>query len=592
MTEKSPLQNLRELFECHHLSGVIVPHGDEFQNEFLPPSSQRLHFLTGFDGSAGLALALIDDAALFIDGRYTLAAKDQVDEREFSIYPWTFENIQNFLKSNLIPNMQIGFDPWTITERDISSFNSICDPLGIFLKPLSFNPIDTIWTSRPSLPSSQAFLHENSYAGETSISKRHRLCLELQKESADALYISLPESLNWLLNIRGEDVPYTPLSLCTGILHKDTSLDVFIDLNKLSPSVQQSLGQKVRFYEPTYLGERLRSLKGIIWIDDTKAPLAVLTLLRTSDKKLLIKQDPCLLAKALKNPTESEGMRIAHKKDAKALIQFLKTLDDQILQNVSLTESDAAQTLDLLRQKNSNYISPSFETISAAGSNAAIVHYHPNKISANLLEKNTLYLVDSGGQYFEGTTDVTRTIFLGKEPAQCTLKEAFTWVLKGHIALATIKFPHGTTGHQLDVLARQFLWKQGLEYDHGTGHGVGSFLAVHEGPQSISKRSSSTPLLPGMILSNEPGFYKPNEFGIRIESLVLVIPWKETDRPFYAFETLTLVPFDRKLILTELLTQEEKLWVNQYHKHIFDELQKDLEPEMRAWLKGATQPLT
>ena len=584
----SPLHNLRTLMDHENLSGFIVPHGDEFQNEFLPLSSERLQFLTKFDGSAGLAIILKDTAALFIDGRYTLAAKGQIDEQAFALLPWCLENIQIFLKSNLLENMILGFDPWTLTEFEFSSLNSVCQPLKIHLKSLSFNPVDAIWTDRPSFPSSKAFLHEEAYSGETSLSKRTRLGTEIQNAGAEALYIGLPESLNWLLNIRGEDVPYTPLSLCTGILHQDASVDVFTNLNKISPSLQKSLGENIRFHESQELEQILKSLKGLIWIDSTRAPLAVLNLIKTSKTDLLIKQDPCLLPKAIKNTIEIEGIRMAHKKDAKALIQFFKILDDLISQNVPITEIEAAKKLDHLRQEMPHCWGPSFETISAVGSNAAIVHYHPSLTSNHPLTKNTVYLVDSGGQYFEGTTDVTRTIFLGGSPP-FHLKEAFTRVLKGHIALATIKFPHGTTGHQLDVLARQFLWEKGLDYDHGTGHGVGSFLGVHEGPQNISKRASSTPLLPGMILSNEPGFYKSNDFGIRIENLVLVIPWKDGDRPFYAFETLTLVPFDQSLILVDLLTPFEKDWINQYHKRIFEELQEDLDSKTQQWLRTATQ---
>lgn len=592
--QSSPLQNLRTLLEHDNLDGFILPHGDEFQNEYLPAASERLRFLTGFNGSAGLALILKDSAALFIDGRYTLAAKEQVDEHVFSLFPWTFENIKNFLNSHLEPGMTLGFDPWTMTELDLSTFNAACDPLEIHLNPMTFNPVDAIWNDRPSLPSSIAFPHEDIYSGETCPSKRTRLSLEIQKEGADALYISLPESLNWLLNIRGEDVPYTPFSLCTGILHRDASVDVFINLNKIPSSLQKSLGPEIRLHDPKELVQTLKTFKGLIWIDPARTPYAVLDLLKPH-ARILAKQDPCLMAKALKNTTEIEGMRTAHKKDAQALIQFLKILDDHISQNISLTESKAAQILDHQRYQMSNCVGPSFETISAVGSNGAIVHYHPSSTSDHVLTKNTSYLVDSGGQYYEGTTDVTRTIFLRDSlenpKVNHDLKEAFTRVLKGHIALASIKFPKGTTGHQLDALARQFLWEQGLDYDHGTGHGVGSFLSVHEGPQGISKRSSTIPLTPGMILSNEPGFYKEHHFGIRIESLVLVVPWQEGDRPFYAFETLTLVPIDKNLILVDLLTLQEKNWINNYHERIFNEIYQNLDIKTQDWLKEATRPL-
>ncbi|MBS0186217.1 MAG: aminopeptidase P family protein [Proteobacteria bacterium] len=592
MSTPQIIDALRKKLEQENLDGFIIPHGDAFRNEFLPPESKRLYYITGVDTSAGLGIILKDTAALFVDGRYKLAAKAEIDLELFSVFPLSYEDIQQYLKTHFKAGMKLGIDSWTVSVKEFEKLENISKLLNIHLMRITPNLIDLIWKDKPTPSPSQAFLWEDHYAGESTFSKRLRISDFLKKEKVDAFYISLPESLNWLLNIRGNDVPFTPLLLATGILYQDGHMEIFTNLQKIPSLFLKQFNPSVQFLEMDQLETSLIKISKSqqkIWYDPHHTPMAILDILNSTDVLLFPADDPCLLEKALKNPTEISGMRKAHQRDGYAIVQFLSWLETQELDQ-ELSEIKAAQKLTSFRQHLPLYHSLSFEVISAVGSNGAIVHYHAKEGCDKILSSGKLYLVDSGAQYLDGTTDITRTVLLGKEALFPEAKEAFTRVLKGHIALASIKFPKGTTGHQLDILARQFLWEKGLNYAHGTGHGVGAFLSVHQAPPSISHRLSSLlPLEEGMIVSNEPGYYKENAFGIRIESLLLVVPseWKE----FYEFETLTLVPIDKKLILKELLTPAELNWLNLYHQRVFEKLSPELSFEEKEWLKNATEPL-
>ncbi len=593
MSSSKILTALREKLKHENLNGLIVPHGDEFQNEFLPPDSKRLCYITGVDTSAGLAIILMEQAALFVDGRYLLAAKEAVNPELFSVLSWSSENVQKFLEGHLKKKMTLGVDPWTLTAQDMEGFKNISKVLDIHLTSLSFNPIDVIWEERPHPSLKEAFLWPDHYAGESTLSKRVRISETLKKKGADAFYIGLPESLNWLLNIRGKDTLFTPILLATGILYKDARLDVFTNLEKIPSSFSSHFGPTVQFLEKDQLEKSLSMLSKMvqkIWYDPHSTPDAILELRGLKKESLFAQKDPCLFAKAVKNPTEILGMQHAHQRDGLAVVRFLSWLEDEKNGLHTISETKAAQKLTSFREQLPLYHSLSFDVISAMGSNGAIIHYHAKEGQDKTLACGDLYLVDSGGQYLDGTTDITRTILLRKSSSLPEMKEAFTRVLKGHIALASVKFPKGTTGGQLDVLARQFLWEKGLNYSHGTGHGVGAFLSVHQSPPSISQRpTASAPLDLGMIVSNEPGYYKEDAFGIRIESLLLVKP-SEVEG-FYQFETLTLVPIDKKLILEELLTVAEKDWINLYHNTVFESLAPDLNPTEKQWLKEATEAL-
>lgn len=580
------LNNLRQKIKQAGLEGLIIPHSDEFQNETLPPESKRLFYVTGFDGSAGLCIVLLENAALFVDGRYTLAAKSAINTNLFSLLPWSQESIQDFLKVNLKKGAVLGIDPWCVSENEFEGLKNLGEKENINLKMLLPSLLDDVWKERPLPSLKKSFLWDDNNAGESTVLKRLRISKLLKEEKVEGLYIASPASLNWLLNIRGYDVPYTPLALATGILYQQGNLDVFIECEKVPSFFQDHFGPEVRFLERNQLESILSKWVQKIWYDPAHTPVALREILQKGG--WVHKPDPCILEKACKTPQEIRGMQACHRRDGQAMVQFLYWLETQDLKLIS--EIEAASQLKLFRETLPLYHSLSFETISAVGEHAAIVHYRPSLEHDKLLSEGDLYLVDSGGQYLDGTTDITRTILLKGKNASTHIKEIFTYVLKGHIALASVKFPKGTTGLQLDILARQFLWQKGLDYAHGTGHGVGSFLSVHEGPQNISKRqSSAVPLIPGMVVSNEPGYYEENAFGIRIESLLLVT--KTQDPNFYGFETLTLVPIDRNLILKDLLTSSEITWLNQYHACVFEELFKTLNAESCAWLKDATRPL-
>src|SRR5216684_4385350 len=538
------LARLREALAAQGLDGFIVPRGDQHQGEYVPPCGQRLAWLTGFTGSAGLAIVLRDRAALFVDGRYTLQAAAQVDTALFEIRHLVDEPAWRWLAGAAPKGGVIGYDPWLHTPQEVERFRMGAERAGASLKPVD-NPLD------------QVVPHPDSFAGESAEAKRSRLGHALAEDGAAAVVLTMPESIAWLLNIRGGDVPHTPLPLSFAILRQDGSVTLFIDRRKLAPGLDRHLGNSVTIETPDRLGPALDQLAAAgapVQVDPATAASWVFDRLEQAGARILRAADPCLLPKACKNPVELDGTRAAHRRDGAAVTRFLAWLAHEAPKG-ELREIAVSDQLEALRRTGENFRDLSFPTISGAGSNGAIVHYRATPQSEKRLEPGTLFLLDSGAQYLDGTTDITRTVAIGTPSAE--MRDHFTRVLKGHIALATARFPKGTTGAQLDALARRALWQKGLDYDHGTGHGVGSYLSVHEGPQRISKAPNAQPLLPGMIVSNEPGYYKTGAYGIRIENLVVVQPSEERGEcDMLCFETVTLAPLDRTLVAPDLLEDD------------------------------------
>ena len=586
------LERLRQELTSQGLDGFIVPRADEHQGEYVPTRGQRLAWLTGFTGSAGVAIVLRSQAALFVDGRYTLQAAAQADTQLFEIRHLIDEPPSRWIGTALTRGAVLGYDPWLHTPNDVERLHAAAEKAGASLRAVTENPLDLVWSGRPAAPIAPVVPHADRFAGESAHSKRARLGRALTEEGAAAAVLTMPESIAWLLNIRGGDVPHTPLPLSFAILRQDGSVTLFIDQRKLVPGLERHLGNAVTVMPPEGLGPALDTLAaegGHIQADPATAACWVFDRLEAAGAKIRRAADPCLLPKACKNPIEVDGTRAAHRRDGAALTRFLAWLAQEAPKG-GLREIAASDRLDEIRRESQHFRDLSFPTISGAGSNGAIVHYRAMPESEKHLEPGTLYLLDSGAQYLDGTTDVTRTVAVGAPTEE--MRDRFTRVLKGHIALAVARFPKGTTGTQLDAFARSALWQKGLDYDHGTGHGVGSYLGVHEGPQRISKGPNSQALLPGMIVSNEPGYYKTGAYGIRIENLVLVQPVEDAaEREMLGFETLTLAPIDRNLIDPSLLDQEEIAWLNAYHARVRETLTPLVDPETARWLANATQPI-
>ncbi|MGD9538831.1 MAG: aminopeptidase P family protein [Alphaproteobacteria bacterium] len=578
------------------LDGFLVPLADEHQGEYVAKRSRRLAWLTGFTGSAGIAVVLADHAAVFVDGRYTLQAEAQVDGALYERRHLTEDPPDRWLAAHLKPGLRIGYDPWLHTEDGRKRYAKACEDEGAALVPCETNPLDAVWPDQPPAPLGPVVPHPIEFAGRSAEEKRAEIAALIKKAKADAAVLSAPESIAWLLNVRGGDVPCTPLPHAFAIIESDASVALFVDPRKLAPGLDAHLGNRVAVQPPEALGPALDALgrrHRAVLVDPLGAPVWIADRLEAAGAALVRGADPCARPKACKNPVEIEGTRNAHRRDGAALVRFLAWLDKAAASG-RLTESEAATRLLAERRKNERFMGPSFETISGAGPNGAVVHYRVTPETDRRLEPGTLYLVDSGGQYLDGTTDVTRTIAIGRPSAEH--RDRFTRVLKGHIALAAARFPAGTSGSQLDALARQYLWQAGLDYDHGTGHGVGSYLSVHEGPQRISKLPSTTALEPGMIVSDEPGYYKAGAYGIRIENLVVVTPaagMAGAERPLLGFETLTLAPIDRRLVDPALMSADEIAWLNGYHKRVRDELRPLLKgaPVALAYLDRATRPI-
>ncbi|MBI1209043.1 MAG: M24 family metallopeptidase [Azospirillum sp.] len=576
------------------LAGFVVPRADEHQGEYVSARAQRLAWLTGFTGSAGLAFVLRDRAAIFVDGRYTLQVRAEAPAELFEFRHLVDEPHAEWLTAALPRGGRIGYDPWLHTADWVEKARTAIGPAGIDLIACEHNPIDQIWGDQPPPPLAPVVPHDLRFAGRSSADKCTELAQTLAARGVAAAVLTQPDSIAWLLNIRGGDVPHTPVPLAFAIALADGSVDLFVDRRKLLPATLAGFAGQVRVHPGEALGAALDgfgSSGARVLLDPTASAAWIFDRLHLAGALIVREADPCLLVKARKNPVELDGIRSAHRRDGIALVRFLRWLESQP-PGGGLTEGEAAGRLLGLRREGDLFRDTSFETIAASGPNAAVVHYRVGPDGGRRLERGELFLLDSGAQYLDGTTDVTRTVAIGEPSAE--MREHFTLVLKGHIALATVRFPQGTTGTHLDSLARRPLWQAGLDYDHGTGHGVGSYLSVHEGPQRISKMHNPVALQPGMILSNEPGYYKSGAYGIRIENLVAVEACREFSapvRPMLSFETLTLVPIDRRLIVAERLDRAERDWLDDYHARVRRILTPRLDRATAAWLDQATRPL-
>jgi Xaa-Pro aminopeptidase len=586
------LAALREELLRRDLTGFVIPRADQQQNEYVPPSDERLAWLTGFTGSAGLAIVLRQHAAVFVDGRYTLQAAQQVDGNAWSIAPLVEPPPESWLEQHLQAGDRLGFDPWLHTSSAAEKLAAACAKAGAELVAVDSNPLDAVWTERPAPPLGAVSVHGLPFAGESEVDKLARIQAEIAKLGAAALVLSDSHAVAWSFNIRGADVSHTPLPLSYALVPRQGRPTIFIDARKLSNSARDHLAQSAEIEAPEALApalQRLAQTGAAIALDAATAADALARLITTSGGKPLRGNDPVALLKAVKNNVEIEGTRIAHRRDAVALARFLAFIDREAPSG-SLTEIDAVEALETFRRDTGALKDVSFPTISGTGPNGAIVHYRVTRKSNRRIAPGDLLLIDSGAQYQDGTTDVTRTIAIGT-PTQ-EMRDRFTRVLRGHIAIARAKFPDGATGAQLDSFARQFLWQAGIDFEHGTGHGVGSYLSVHEGPARISKLGT-TPLKRGMILSNEPGYYKTGAFGIRIENLELVVEAKidGAEKPMNGFETLTLAPIDRRLIALDLISNKELAWLNDYHARVRRDVRPHLDEATKLWLDAATAPL-
>ncbi|MBS0518694.1 MAG: aminopeptidase P family protein [Proteobacteria bacterium] len=587
------LAALRAELKRRGLDGFVVPRADEHQGEYVPRRSQRLAWLTGFAGSAGLAIVLADRAAIFVDGRYTLAIRTQVDLKAFTPHQVPEQSPETWIATNLPKGAKLGFDPWLQTVDGYERFARAAQRAGGEFVPVEHNPIDAVWRDRPAAPLAPVLPHPEEFAGESSASRRKRIAEIVEARGAEVALLTAPDSIAWLLNVRGGDVPRTPFALGFALLHADGHVDLFMDPRKIPARTTAWLGNAVTQAPPEELGpalDMLGKLSKRVLVETSTVPYWAATRLQAAGATLVRDVDPVALPKACKNAVELEGIRAAHRRDGAAMTRFLAWLARES-KGGRLREIEVSDRLQALRQETGKLRDLSFDTISGAGPNGAIVHYHASKATERTLEQGSLYLVDSGGQYRDGTTDITRTVAIGTPSPE--MRDRFTRVLKGHIALAMARFPAGTTGSQLDALARYSLWQAGLDYDHGTGHGVGAYLSVHEGPQRISKVANSIALQPGMIVSNEPGYYRTGAYGIRIENLVAVkeAAIEGADRRYLEFETLTLAPIDIDCIDVTLLTEVERAWLNAYHARVREVVAPQVDDATRVWLDTATHPI-
>jgi len=602
-THEARLDALRKELARQGLDGFVIPISDEHMSEYVGGYAQRLAWLTGFGGSAGTAVVLTDPArepgaAMFVDGRYTLQVRDQVDGRFYAYENVPQTSVAKWLGANAPEGARIGYDAWLHGKGWATAVRKALEARGGALVAVERNPVDAIWEDRPEPSPAPAIVHGDDFAGQSSQAKREALSAWLAEEKLDAAVISALDSIAWLLNIRGEDVERTPVALSYVLAHADGTADLFIAQEKVTPDLARHLGNAVRLQPREAFVPALQGLKGKrIAVDPERAVEAIFATLEKAGASVVEARDPTVLPKALKNPVEQQGHRNAQARDGAAVSRFLRWLEHEGPKG-TVTEMSAADALQDFRRQSGDLRDLSFDTISGSGPNGAVVHYRVSEETNRTLEPGSVYLVDSGGQYPDGTTDITRTVWVSPGEPRPEIKDRFTRVLKGHIALARAVFPQGTAGHQLDVLARQFLWAAGLDYAHGTGHGVGSFLSVHEGPQRIAKSAggqagTDQELLPGMFLSNEPGYYKTGEYGIRIENLVLVEP-REIDGSegeYLGFETLTLVPIDSALVDVSLLTPEEIGWWNAYHARVLEVIGPQLQGDERDWLEERCRPI-
>lgn len=589
------LEALRAELRRRDLTGFVVPRSDEHQGEYVPPSAQRLTWLTGFTGSAGMAVVLLERAAIFVDGRYTLQVRSEVDTLSFQPLHLVDQPPARWVGDVLSAGDRLGYDPWLHTADQVEALTTACERCGARLVACPDNPVDAVWAGRPPPPLAAVEWLEDDLTGRPSEAKRADIATLLATDRVDAAVLTAPDSIAWLLNIRGGDVAYTPLPLSFAIIHADASVDLFMDPRKLPAGGDAHLGPEIRRHQPEMLDDALDRLgtgRLRVRLDMATAPAYVADRLKAAGARIDKGADPCQLPKACKNQVELDGCRTAHRRDGVAMARFLAWLAREA-PGGTIDELAAAEVLEDFRRRGEHFRGLSFPTISGAGPNGAIVHYRSTPQSNRRLAAGELYLVDSGAQYLDGTTDITRTVAIGQPDGE--QRRRFTLVLKGHIALARAVFPAGTTGSQLDMLARHALWAEGLDYDHGTGHGVGCYLSVHEGPQRISKVGNPVALRPGMIVSNEPGYYKTGAYGIRIENLVCVVECPAppgAERNLLGFETLTLAPIDLALVEPALLSAGEAGWLNAYHARVRAEIGPLVGDEVRTWLEQATREVT
>ena len=594
MTDPTPgsaarLAALRAAIARLGLDGLLVPRGDAFLGEYVPPSNERLAWLTGFTGSAGMALVLADQALLFVDGRYTTQAEREADPALWTLRHLIEQPPAEALKARPA-GLRIGYDPWLHTEPAIARLAAA----GAEMVALDANPLDAVWTDRPAPPAGPAMPHPVGFAGVEAAAKRDAAAAELRGAKEAAVVLADPHSVAWLLNIRGTDLAHTPLTLAQALLRADGAVELFLDPARADADLRAHLGQAVTLRPPAELGAALDKLAGQrVRLDADLTPAWIARRLRAAGAEIVAGEDPCRLPRACKNPTEQDGARAAHRRDAVALARFLAWFAG-VPRDAQLTEMSAAARLLALRAEGTHFVAESFPAIAGAGEHGAIVHYRATPATDRGIRAAEVFLLDSGAQYRDGTTDVTRTLWTGPGEAPREIRERATRVLQGHLALAATRFPEGVAGPHLDAIARRALWQSGLDYDHGTGHGIGSFLSVHEGPAGISRAAKPVPLRAGMILSDEPGFYEPGGYGIRIENLLLVRPAPPLPgarKAFLEFEVLTLAPYDRALIEVALLSPAERAQVDAYHARVLAEIGPLLDAPTRDWLARACAPL-
>ena len=586
-TGAARLAALRARLLAEGLVGFLVPRADAHQGEYVAARDERLRWLTGFTGSAGFCVVLPEVAGVFVDGRYRVQVKAQVDLAVFTPVNWPEVLPGPWIAEHLAAGV-VGFDPWLHTADEVAKLEVALAGSGVGLRPVR-NMVDAVWPDQPAPPAGRAFAHPLDLAGEAAVDKCARLAEGLRQAGQRAAVITLPDSLCWLLNLRGADVPRNPVLQGFVVLFDDGSVDLFADAAKFVPEVLEVLGQSVRLHDPEGFGAALPALPGPVRVDRGSAPLAVSQILQEAGVAVAWGDDPCRMPKACKNAVEIEAMRQAHLRDGAAVVRFLAWLDDAAPQG-GLTEIAVVEALEGFRRDTNMLHDLSFDTICGAGPDGAIIHYRVTEATDRAVKPGELLLVDSGAQYRDGTTDITRTMGIGAVGQEA--RECYTRVLQGMIAISRARFPRGLAGRDIDALARAPLWLAGLDYDHGTGHGVGAFLSVHEGPQRIS-RLSDVALAPGMILSNEPGYYREGAFGIRLENLIVVqeAPALGDNRAQLCFETLTFAPFDRRLVVAEMLSPGEREWWNVYHAEVLVKIGPRVEPAVRDWLESACAPL-
>jgi len=588
LTPSERLAALRARLADAGVQGFVIPRSDEHLGEYVPPSAERLAWLTGFTGSAGMAIVLPGRAAVFTDGRYTLQVREQTDPALWECRHVTEEPAADWLRAHA-QDMTIGYDPWL---HPAPAIERLAVP-GVQLVPLAANPLDAAWRDRPAPPVAEAVPHPAAFAGRSSAEKRAEAAAALREAREEAVVLSDPHSLAWLLNIRGGDLAHTPLALGFALLHADERVDLFMDLAKLPAATRQHLGNEVVVRPREELPRALEALRGRrVRVDAEATPAWFGDRLRAAGAEVSAGEDPCRIPRACKNATERSGARAAHRRDAAAMARFLAWFAAEAPKG-GQTEISAAARLLAFRREGEHFRGESFPAISGAGEHGAIVHYRVTPETDRAIGRDEVYLIDSGGQYLDGTTDITRTLWTGPGAAPAAVRERATRVLKGHIALATARFPAGVAGPHLDAFARRALWEAGLDYDHGTGHGVGSFLSVHEGPVAFSRAAKPVAIREGMILSNEPGFYATGEYGIRLENLLLVAPaaLPGAAKPFLEFETLTLAPFDRALLDPALMDATERTWLDAYHARVLAEVAPLVDGATAAWLERACAPI-